>query len=127
MADSLIKPQDRFWNDLVAIFDADLDSPLVLSLLVLYVVCFLDVTTTSMILSHGGAELNPLMDFFPGSPFMHLLLKWLVVFFIFITASYCEQKIRMSGMIIMGVIILWFLIVVIHNVVVYLTFLYPAI
>lgn len=64
MADSLIKPQDRFWNDLVAIFDADLDSPLVLSLLVLYVVCFLDVTTTSMILSHGGAELNPLMDFF---------------------------------------------------------------
>ena len=54
MADSLIKPQDRFWNDLVAIFDADLDSPLVLSLLVLYVVCFLDVTTTSMILSHGG-------------------------------------------------------------------------
>ncbi|MFZ0004288.1 MAG: DUF5658 family protein [Methanoregula sp.] len=126
MVGSLIKPRDGSWDDLTAIFAADLNSPLVISLLFLYCVCFLDVATTSMIIAKGGIELNPLMELFAGSPFLHLLLKWLVVFFIFIAASYCEQKIHISGLFIMGVMILWFLFVVIHNVFVYLTFLYPA-
>ena len=122
-----LKPQDNSWNDLAAIFNADLDSPLVISLLVLYLVCFLDVATTSVIISHGGVELNPLMELFAGSPFMHLLLKWLVVFFIFIAASWCEQKVRNSGLLIMGVMIVWFLFVVMHNVLVFLTFAHPAV
>lgn len=126
MSCSSINPPDGSWDDLAAIFNADLDSPLGLSLLVLYLLCFLDVTTTSLIISHGGTELNPLMDFFAGSPFLHLLLKWLVVFFIFIAASWCERKIRNSGLLIMGIMILWFLFVVIHNLAVYMAFLFPA-
>jgi hypothetical protein len=127
MPGTFIKLRDGFWNNLTAIFAVDMDSPLVISLLFLYLLCFLDVTTTSLVISQGGIELNPLMEKFAGSPFMHLLLKWLVAFFIFITASYCEQKIRRSGLLIMVIIILWFLVVVIHNVVVYLTFLYPIV
>jgi hypothetical protein len=126
MPDIFTKPPDGSWNDLAAIFEADMDSPIVISLLFLYLVCFLDVVTTSLVIAKGGIELNPLMELFAGSPFLHLLLKWLVVFFIFIAASYCEQKIRNSGLFIMGIMILWFLFVVIHNVFVYMAFLFPA-
>jgi hypothetical protein len=121
MPGTFVKPRDGFWNDLATIFAADLDSPLLIFLLFLYGVCFLDVATTTMVLSQGGIELNPLMEKFAGSPLMHLLLKWLVVFFIFLAASYCEQKLRKSGIIILGVMILWFLVVVIHNVFILVT------
>ena len=62
-----LKPRDGFRNNLAAIFAADLDSPLVISLLLLYLVCFPNVVTTSAVLSHGGVELNPLMEKFAGS------------------------------------------------------------
>jgi hypothetical protein len=127
MACASLKPRDGSWDELAAIFKADLDSPLVVSLLFLYLLCFLDVTTTSTIISHGGVEINPLMVFFAGSPFLHLLLKWLVVFFIFVVASWCEQKVRNSGLFIMGLMIVWFLFVVIHNALVFMAFLAPVV
>jgi hypothetical protein len=127
MSDLSTKPPEGSWNELIAIFDADLDSPLAKSLLLLYILCFLDVSTTSIIISHGGAELNPLMDFFAGSPFLHLLLKWLFVLFIFIVASWCDRRVHNSGIFIMGLMIVWFLFVVIHNALVYMAFLSPVV
>jgi hypothetical protein len=107
--------ENRFWQELAALFATKTGSPLFRLLLVLYFLCFLDVLTTILILRYGGTELNPFMTIFAVSPVMHLLLKWLVVFILFLLASASEQKIRNSGVIIMGITCVWYLFVVVHN------------
>ncbi|MDP3564312.1 MAG: DUF5658 family protein [Methanoregula sp.] len=107
--------ENPFWQELAALFATKTGSPLFRLLLVLYFLCFLDVVTTILIIRYGGTELNPFMTMFAVSPLMHLLLKWLVVFIIFLLASASEQKIRNSGVIIMGIACLWYVVVVLHN------------
>lgn len=104
-----------FWHDLADLFSHGIESPLFASLLLLYILMFADVLTTVIILLHGGVEYNPLMERFAASPLMHLLLKWLVVFVIFLLAAGAERRVRRSGILIMGVACACYLVVVGHN------------
>ena len=107
--------ENPFWQELAALFAIETGSPLFRLLLTLYFLCFLDVITTVLVLRYGGVELNPFMTMFAASPLMHFLLKWLVVFLIILLASASEQKVRNSGVIIMGIACVWYLGVVLHN------------
>lgn len=111
----VIKKSSDFWHDLADLFSHGMDSPLFGSLLLLYLLMFADVLTTVIILLHEGVEYNPLMERFASSPLMHLLLKWLAVFVIFLLAAGAEQMVRRSGILIMGVACAYYLIVVGHN------------
>lgn len=110
-----MKPETDFWEDLADLFSSRTDSPLFTALLILYALCFFDVLTTILVLMNGGVELNPLMVAFAASPVMHLLLKWLFVFVVYLLASGAERSIRHSGLLIMGVAILYYLFVILHN------------
>jgi hypothetical protein len=104
-----------FWDGLTELFSYGIHSRLFTLLVLLYFLCFLDVFTTVFILRIGGYELNTFMIGFAASPVMHLLLKWLIVFVIYVLAAGAEQKIKNSGGAILGVACLWYLIVVFHN------------
>lgn len=108
-------PDHGFWHELADHFSARTDSPLFTALLILYSLCFLDVLTTILVLMAGGSELNPLMVAFAASPVMHLLLKWLFVFVVYLLAAGAERSIRYSGLLIMGIAILYYSFVVLHN------------
>ena len=107
--------ENTFWHELADLFAHEMDSPLFASLLLLYILMFVDVLTTVIILLHGGVEYNPLMVRFASTPVMHLLLKWLAVFVIFLLAAGAEQRVRRSGILIMGVACAYYLVVVGHN------------
>jgi hypothetical protein len=106
---------NEFWHDLADLFAHEMDSPLFSCLLLLYILMFVDVLTTVIILLQGGVEYNPLMERFAASPLMHLLLKWLAVFVIFLLAAGAEKMVRRSGILILGVACAYYLVVVGHN------------
>jgi hypothetical protein len=93
----------------------DLGTPSGIATLVLFALCFLDVLTTSMILSRGGYEMNPVMVPLVTMPILHILLKWCVVAFITGTAAVAERMVSRAGILMLLVIILWYAFVVIHN------------
>lgn len=113
-----------YWEKLADLYSANTDSPLFFALLVLYLFCFLDVLTTVIIIINGGNELNPFMVSFASSPVMHLLLKWLAVFVIYLLAAGAEQKIRYSGQCIMAAAAVYYLVIVLHNLSELLTFIF---
>lgn len=119
-----MNPKNTFWHELADLFAHEMESPLFASLLLLYILMFVDVLTTVIILIHGGVEYNPLMGRFAVSPVMHLLLKWLAIFVIFLLAAGAEKMIRNSGTLLMGIASAWYLVVVGHNLLQLLTFVF---
>jgi hypothetical protein len=97
---------------------SDMATPLGVATLLLFVVCFLDVLTTSLIISRGGYEINPLMVPIVAVPQIHMIFKWLFVTFVAGIAAISERTFPRAGLLMMGVIIFWYIIVVIHNVIV---------
>ena len=108
------------------ILRSDMDTPSGIATLVLFALCFLDVLTTSAILSHGGYEMNPVMVPVVMMPVLHMLLKWCVVAFVAGTAAIAERRIPRSGLLMLGVIICWYAFVVGHKIMVLLEFYIPA-
>ena len=108
------------------ILNSDMDTPSGIATLVLFALCFLDVLTTSAILSHGGYEMNPVMVPVVTMPLLHMLLKWCVVAFVAGTAAIAERRIPRSGLLMLGVIICWYAFVVGHNFMVLLEFYFQA-
>lgn len=104
------------------ILHSDMDTPFGIATLALFALCFLDVLTTSSILSHGGYEMNPVMVPVVTMPLLHMLLKWCIVAFIAGTAAIAERFVPRSGMLMLVVIICWYAFVVSHNVMVLMGF-----
>ncbi len=107
--------RNRSWDTFAALFKADMDPHLSWSLVVLYLLCLLDILTTALVINRGGTEQNPLMVLVASSPVIHLLLKGLAVFLIFMLAIVAERRIRGSWLVIMGAAIGWFFVIVLHN------------
>lgn len=114
--------ESAFSIALSGILHDNMDTPSGIATLGLFVVCFLDVLTTSLILSHGGFEMNPVMISVVSTPLLHILLKWCVVAFIAGVAAIADRMIPRAGILILGVIILWYTFVVSHNIMVLLEF-----
>ena len=104
------------------IFYADMDTPSGIATLGLFALCFLDVFTTTLILSHGGFEMNPVMVPVVTNPLLHILLKWFVVAFIAGVAAVADKRVPRAGILMLGVIIAWYVFVVTHNLMVLLDF-----
>lgn len=104
------------------ILDSEMDSPRGIATLALFALCFLDVLTTTLILSHGGFEMNRVMIPVATMPLLHILLKGCVVAFIAGMAAVADRIISQSGMLMLGVIIAWYAFVVTHNLMVLLQF-----
>jgi hypothetical protein len=105
---------------LSGILHDDMDTPRGIATLGLFALCFLDVLTTTLILSHGGFEMNPVMVPVVTMPLLHILLKWGVVAFIAGVAAVADRMIPRAGILMLGVIILWYTFVVTHNIMVLL-------
>jgi hypothetical protein len=117
--------QERSWKSAVSvalseILYADMNSPLGIATLLLFVVCFLDVLTTTLILSGGGSEMNPVMVQIVAIPEIHMVFKWFVVAFVTGVSAVAERKIPRAGILMTGVVILWYAFVVTHNIIVLL-------
>jgi len=110
--------ESAFSIALSGILHDDMDTPSGIATLGLFLFCFLDVLTTSLILSHGGFEMNPVMISIVSSPLLHILLKWCVVAFIAGMAAVADRMIPRAGILMLGVIILWYAFVVSHNIMV---------
>jgi len=121
MAEKLIQKsaQSAAWS---GILYTDLDTPSGIATLGLFALCSLDVLTTTLILSHGGFEMNPVMIPIVTNPLLHVLLKWCVVALIAGVAAVADRMIPRAGLLMLGVILLWYAFVVIHNTVVLLQF-----
>jgi hypothetical protein len=113
--DGQVTVQSAFSAATKEILYSDMDSPRGIATLALFTLCFLDVLTTSAILSNGGFEMNPVMVPVVTMPLLHILLKWCVVAFIAGTAAVSEHMVPRSGMMMLCVIIGWYLIVVGNN------------
>jgi len=107
---------------LAEILNSDMDTPSGIATLALFALCFLDVLTTSAILSHGGYEMNPVMVPVVTMPLLYMFLKWCVVAFVAGTAAVADRFIPRSGMLMLVVITGWYLFVVGHNIMVLLEF-----
>lgn len=107
---------------LSGILSDDMDSPQGIATLGLFALCFLDVLTTTLILSHGGFEMNPVMVPVVTNPLLHILLKWFIVAFIAGVAAVAEKMVPRAGILMLGVIIAWYIFVVTHNLMVLLDF-----
>ena len=99
-----------------------MNTPSGIATLGLFALCFLDVLTTTLILSHGGYEMNPVMIPIVTMPLLHMAIKWFVVAFIAGVAAASDRMVPRSGMLILGVIIAWYSFVVAHNTVALLDF-----
>ncbi len=108
------------------ILRSDMGTPSGIATLVLFALCFLDVLTTSAILSHGGYEMNPVMVPVVTMPLLHMFLKWCVVAFVAGTAAVADHRVPRFGLLMLGVIICWYAFVVGHNIMVLLEFYIPA-
>lgn len=104
------------------ILHSDMDTPSGIATLVLFALCFLDVLTTSAILSHGGYEMNPVMVPIVTMPLLHMLLKWCIVAFVAGTAAIAERWLPRTGLLMLMVIICWYAFVVGHNIMVLMEF-----
>ena len=100
------------------IFYSNMDSPQGIATLGLFALCFLNVLTTTLILSHGGFEMNPVIVPIVINPLLHILLKWFVVAFIAGVAAVADRMITRAGILIISVIITWYVYVVTHNLIV---------
>lgn len=79
-------------------------------------VMLMDVITTQLILGMGHVELNPLMVFFVGSPYLHFALKVLVAGAYVVFAAYCDSRFcERSGVAVLSVGGVAFLPAVLHN------------
>jgi hypothetical protein len=105
---------------LSGIFRGDMDTPSGIATLMLFALCFLDVLTTTLIISRGGFEMNPVMVPLVTMPLLHIFLKWGVVSFIAGVAAVADRMVPRAGILILGVIILWYTFVVTHNIMVLL-------
>jgi hypothetical protein len=119
----LIMTQERSRKSAVSvalseILYSDMDTPLGIATLLLFVVCFLDVLTTTLILSSGGAEMNPVMVQIVAIPEVHMVFKWFVVAFVAGVSAIAERMIPRAGIFMTGVVILWYAFVVTHNIIV---------
>ena len=104
---------------------SDMDTPRGIATLALFALCFLDMLTTTFIISHGGYEMNPVMIPIVTAPVLHMLLKSCVDVFVTAMAAVSEHIVPRSGMLIFCVIIGWYFIVVGHNTLVLLNFSLP--
>jgi len=68
-----------------------------------------------MILSLGGYEVNTVMAPVVSDPFLHHLLKGLVLVMVGSTAQWAEGRIPGSGLMMLLVIIGWYSLVVLNN------------
>jgi hypothetical protein len=89
-----------------------MDTPSGIATLMLFSLCFFDVLKTSLIRSHGVYEMNPVMVPIVRMPLLHTLLKWGVVAFIAGVAAVADRMVSRAGILILGVIILWYMVVV---------------
>ena len=89
-------------------------------LIVLGVLFLLDIITTQVILQMGGLELNPMMAGIVANPALHLGIKALSLLAIFVITLAAEQRVRGSGTVFYGILILLYLIVVLNNLIVIL-------
>ena len=94
---------------------SDMDTPIGIATLGLFALCFLDVLTTTLILSHGGYEMNPVMIPIVTLPLLHMAFKWIIVVFIALVATVCDRIVPRSGILMLGVVIAWYAFVVAHN------------
>ncbi|HQA80855.1 MAG TPA: DUF5658 family protein [Methanoregulaceae archaeon] len=85
------------------------------AIIILGVLLNLDVLTTSLVISLGGYEMNPLMAGVVGVPMIHLFVKWLVLIFVVLVATFSDRIMNGTGICVMCVIIGWYSLVVANN------------
>jgi len=109
-----MKTGQTHWQD-----DCGLDPAtecwIVVSVSILSALFFLDVLTTEIILSGGGAEYNPFMTGIVQNPLVHALIKLLLLVLVVLVSRYCETAVNGSSLRIYIVIIGWYLFCVCNN------------
>ncbi len=102
-------------NFLDLFLDSNIEGSFFLEVVLLYILFGLDIATTAMVISVGGYEMNALMIPVVGNNFIHLLVKGSILIFIVVVAQWADLRFRHSGLMMMGVIIAWYALVVVHN------------
>ena len=85
------------------------------AIIILGVLLNLDVLTTSLVISLGGYEMNPIMAGVVGVSMIHLFVKWLVLVFVVLVATLSDRIMNGAGICVMCVIIGWYSLVVANN------------
>jgi hypothetical protein len=76
--------------------------------------CF-DVISTTLILSLGGVELNPIMAFVVGNPLLHLGLKIFVAGVFVWIAAIGQKKVKGAGYALLCAPVLFYVVVAVNN------------
>jgi hypothetical protein len=74
-----------------------------------------DIITTQIILRMGGMELNPFMAIVVANPVLHLGIKAAVLLVVFTISIMAEKRIRGSGLFFYGILIPFYICVVLNN------------
>ena len=82
---------------------------------ILGVLLILDIITTNILLIHGGIESNPFMSGIVRNPFLHLLVKSLLLILVFMAAQRCESRLNGSGICLSLLVVDYYSIVVGNN------------
>jgi hypothetical protein len=109
-------PATCLWQEIAALVSADIRTGFFIGILIIYILCLLDILTTTLAISLGGYEMNPVMGPVAGIPVLHLLVKWIALLLILVIASWCEKQVARSGYLILATVIGWYLFVIAHNV-----------
>jgi glucan phosphoethanolaminetransferase (alkaline phosphatase superfamily) len=74
-----------------------------------------DILTTTVILSFGGTELNPVMNYVVHDTFLHFIVKLIFAIFVIIVACRAEHLKERSGVLIMICVCTLFFVAAVHN------------
>jgi hypothetical protein len=85
-------------------------------ILIITVLFGLDIATTSLVLSLGGAELNTLMAGVVVNPGHHLLVKGVALFLLIQMTQVAESRIRGSGFYLISAVIGLYAFVLANNI-----------
>jgi hypothetical protein len=85
-------------------------------ILIITVLFGLDIATTSMVLSLGGAELNAFMAGVVVNPARHLLVKGSALLVIILMTQFAESRIRGSGFYLIAAVIGLYTFVLANNI-----------
>ena len=92
------------------------DFVIMAGLVILGILFGLDIATTQFILSNGGYEMNILMQSVVSSGLFHIAVKLLVLSLIGGVVIYSNSKLKNSGTKVLFAIIVWYMIVAVHNI-----------
>ena len=109
------------------ILTSNIEGVFFLEVITLYILFGMDIATTAVVLSAGGSEMNTLMTPVVGNTFIHLLVKGVILVFVVSVARWAELKIHHSGVITMGIIIIWYAWVLFNNFCILMGMLFPEI